>query len=432
MNQSNQASCASTQSAGSCFSGVVPVRVKCNGRECTTYALLDDGSDRTLCSDRLLNVLQVEGEPVSFDVTGINSERVKYEGRSVNLSVSPVDDVNNALYIPNVWSMQQLRIDAESRPRQSELGKWAHLRGITVSDLPPNATVTLLIGTDVPDAHVPLECRRGTTYEPYAVRTVLGWAVRGPRECTNVNHAPKRSVTTSYVKTDTISEQLHRMWSTDFTEAADDIMAHSHDDKRALAMMKDTLSVSQCGRYQIALPWKNDQPKLPASEYMAESRLKGLKRRLQRDNAIHKLYTNAIEDYIDQGHAELAPSSANAEKKWYLPHHAVSNPNKPGKVRVVFDAAAKVGEKSLNSELLQGPDLLNELVGVLMRLRQGQVAISGDIKQMFHQVRVPPEDRDALRFMWWPGGDLSLEPVAYRMCVRVWGEVIPKRRKFRA
>jgi hypothetical protein len=57
-------------------------------------------------------------------------------------------------------------------------------------------------------------------------------------------------------------------------------------------------------------------------------------------------------------------ASARSNITWYLPHHPVFNPNKPGKVRVVFDAAAKFQDMLLN-EHLQSPDLMNDLVGIL-------------------------------------------------------------------
>ena len=75
-----------------------------------------------------------------------------------------------------------------------------------------------------------------------------------------------------------------------------------------------------------------------------------------------------MNEYIVLGHAkELAGEEANEPigKTWWLPHHAVTNPNKPGKVRVVFDAAAKFHGVSLIEALLKGPDLLTTLVGVL-------------------------------------------------------------------
>lgn len=44
-----------------------------------------------------------------------------------------------------------------------------------------------------------------------------------------------------------------------------------------------------------------------------------------------------------------------------------------------------------------------------------------DIDSMFYQVKVPKEDSDLLRLLWWPDGDLSLEPADYRMCVHLFG-----------
>ena len=99
------------------------------------------------------------------------------------------------------------------------------------------------------------------------------------------------------------------------------------------------------------------------------------------------------------------------------------HPAKPGKTRVVFDCSSKYHGTSLNDKLLQGPDFTNSLVGVLIRFRQETVALMSDVEAMFHQVRVKPEDCNALRFLWWPNGDLNSEPRAYMMTVHLFGAV---------
>ena len=88
------------------------------------------------------------------------------------------------------------------------------------------------------------------------------------------------------------------------------------------------------------------------------------------------------------------------EKTWYLPQHPVVNPNKPVKVRRVANAAAKFKGQSLNSNLITGPDLLKNLVGILLRFRENPVAILSDIEGMFMQIATRHEDQSALRFLW--------------------------------
>lgn len=76
----------------------------------------------------------------------------------------------------------------------------------------------------------------------------------------------------------------------------------------------------------------------------------------------------------------------------------MTHPLKPEKVRVVFDCAAQFAHTSLNRQLLQGPDLTNNIVEVLTSFRQEFVGLVAVIQSMFHQVRVEPRDCDALRF----------------------------------
>ena len=55
---------------------------------------------------------------------------------------------------------------------------------------------------------------------------------------------------------------------------------------------------------------------------------------------------------------------------------------------------------SLNKSLLTGLDLLQNLIHVLLRLRQHQFAVSADIEGMFLQVGVPDSDQHSLPFLW--------------------------------
>ena len=106
--------------------------------------------------------------------------------------------------------------------------------------------------------------------------------------------------------------------------------------------------------------------------------------------------------------------------KWYIPHHGVYHPKK-NKIRVVFDCSAKFKGSSLNDHLLSGPDLTNNVIGVLCRFSKYRYAITCDVEKMFHQFVPREEDRDYLRFLWWPDGDVKQEPKEYRMKVHLFG-----------
>ena len=122
-----------------------------------------------------------------------------------------------------------------------------------------------------------------------------------------------------------------------------------------------------------------------------------------------------MEDLLEKGYATSAPPASTSGKTWYLPHYAVVHPAKPGKVHVVFEYRGR----SLNDQLLQGPDLTNPLVRVLTGFGQEPIAIMSDIKAMFHQVRVRSNDCDALRFLRWQKGDLNSQIQEYKMRVHL-------------
>ena len=161
--------------------------------------------------------------------------------------------------------------------------------------------------------------------------------------------------------------------------------------------------------YQLPLLWRDDSCVLPDSKDVALKRLKGLKKRLQRDELLRKAYTEQMDATLNKGYAEKVPDEEiNCNRHhWYIPHHPVVTPKK---TPIVSDCAAIAQNQSLNNHLMKGPDLTNSLIGVLLRFLKGQIAIASDIEAMFYQIKMAPKDRDCLQFFWWPGGELSLDP----------------------
>jgi len=128
-----------------------------------------------------------------------------------------------------------------------------------------------------------------------------------------------------------------------------------------------------------------------------------------------------MNEVLSRGDTEEAPAFAQQEGvKWYIPHHGVYHPKKH-KIRVVFDCSARFRGTSLNDHLLSGPDLTNNLVGVLRRFKKYPYAITCDVEKMFHRFIVRENDRDYLYFLWWPNGDVKKEPKEYGMKVHLFG-----------
>lgn len=327
---------------------------------------------------------------------------------------------NNFIELPLVFSTPKLPVASESVPRQEDVDRWPHLKGVRVAEI--NADVGLLIGHDVPKALEPKEVRESQNGGPYAAKTLLGWAINGPL---GRNGSAKR--TSNFIRADTaLDQQFQRFCNMEFNDSLlDNERAMSLEDKRALNIMESTAVLKE-GHYEIAMPWRYSPLCLPNNRVLAEHRLKLLRRRLAKDPVLFQKYSAFIDNLLDRAYARKVPDNRlyrSGEATWFLPHHPVFHPKKPEKVRVVFDCAAKYKGVSLNDVLLQGPDMTNTLVGVLTRFRQERTAIMADIESMFYQVRVRPDDSDVLRFLWWPGNDLQSRPEEYQMAVHLFGAV---------
>ena len=255
----------------------------------------------------------------------------------------------------------------------------------------------MLIGQDNSAALQPLELRHGSLGEAYGVRTPLGWTVNGPFYSTSHETQGVCNFVSSSMSLTRLENQVEQFWKLENTPSND--IGMSLNDKRALQIWDDTIHVSD-RHYEIDIPFKSDEPNLPNNKAVAERRFAGLRRKLSKNEALQTRYKQEMDKLFERGHAEKTNDPVGTPGlTWYIPHHAVTNINRPYKLRVVYDCAAEYQRTSLNKKVLQGPDLMNKLIGVLLRFREGKYAMMADVEAMFYQVKVSPQHRDALRFL---------------------------------
>lgn len=142
------------------------------------------------------------------------------------------------------------------------------------------------------------------------------------------------------------------------------------------------MSISiEAGHYVINLPFKVKDNIMPNNRQQAQQRLALLARRFEREKNFHEEYVTFMSKIIQDGYSSLVSQDdlmKNDGRIWYLPHHNVYQPRE-NKLGVVFDCAARFKGTSLNERLLQSPNLTNTLVDVLIRFRQEEVVLMGDI-----------------------------------------------------
>ena len=77
--------------------------------------------------------------------------------------------------------------------------------------------------------------------------------------------------------------------------------------------------------------------------------------------------------------------------------------------------------RCINRELFSEPDLINQIAGVLLQFREEQVAVIGDIDEIFQQVKVPDDQYCFFRILRRGDCDANIEIIDYKMTVHVFG-----------
>ncbi|GFU78586.1 integrase catalytic domain-containing protein [Trichonephila clavipes] len=204
--------------------------------------------------------------------------------------------------------------------------------------------------------------------------------------------------------------------SKEITKSEEEIYCEEH--------FVSTYKRDKTGRFIVRLPIKeNAETLLGYSKENAIKRLNGIWEKLNKNNTMGTLYKEFMNEYELLGHMEEIKNETLDKINYYIPHHSVYKPEKTSTpLRVVFDASAKTTSGfSLNSILLNGGIIQQDLFSIVSRFRKHEYAFSADIKKMYRQILVDPNQRDLQRIMWKTSANAPVK--TYKLATVTYGTV---------
>ena len=181
---------------------------------------------------------------------------------------------------------------------------------------------------------------------------------------------------------------------------------YSLKEEAELQLINDGLTYDEKNQiWTVKYPWIKDPSTLPNNYSLAMSRLKALESKLKKRGPEYcAAYHSQINDMLIRNVARiLSAEEINnyCGPVFFLPHTDIAKPESESTpLRIVFDPSHSYKGVCINDYWAKGPDVLNNLIGVLLRFREGYVAMACDIAKMYNSVKMYCKDQQCHRFLW--------------------------------
>lgn len=365
----------------------------------TIRAFIDQGSQETFISSRIINRFDIPTKKSFTKISGLGGTLLENSSKSCQVTLksrkSDFKIATSAIVVSNLNHLMPAFPTA--------ISDFTTLKRLELADpkfFKP-APIDMLIGSDILPSIIKPGLKKNISGNLLAQCTEFGWIVSGKPNCQLI--ASFASWTATY---DPLSEELRKFWeieniSNEKTLSASDIWCEE--------FYKRTVQRRSDGRYVVRLPFKQD---LPSDKYLGSSRSAAMGQYLRMEKTLEKNpdiageYNKVLSEYVTLGHMELTTKFEISEnlhfRSYYLPHHAVVKPDRTStKVRVVFNASKRTDNGvSLNDILYTGPTLQNELTNVVLRWRFFKYVFNGDIQKMYRQIFVHEKDQQFQRILF--------------------------------
>ena len=391
---------------------------------CVIKVGLDCFSSNTFCSERLIKAagLSVYTNPGSLTLGTMSGVSSHNDIKCTDFAIQSMDR-ETTVQLSGVFVWDRIPV----RCNYLDTSKFDHLRDL---DLVTGeiTEVDLLIGQDYSQCLLPLHTFKNDDdlQQPFAILTILGACLNGKsgpplhQIGSNVMNTHVSVLNTTCLNSvpslDSIEHDISRLYNIESPLRND---SWSQDDLRVIRLWENNhLRIGN--KYQLPIPLKEPDEPIPNNYTVVKAICESLAKRLKRKGK-YVAYDTKMKSLISDGYVEIIESDPynNPNKTNYIPHFDVYHPRKT-EPRIVHNAKFKYKGQSLNDRCLQGPNFLSRADSVLTRFRFHKFAFLGDIKAMYFQVIIPPEQRDLLRFLWFDDdGNL----IHLRHCRHIFGGV---------
>ena len=365
------------------------------GKRRKANILLDSGAQVSLIRNSVAKDLRLKGKDADvITITKVGGEEEEIHTKLYKVSLLSLE--NNSVHHITAIGIPSISDNVAS----VDVGKVGEKLGLEGRKLVRgNGPIDILIGINHAKMHT------GETKEAenlVARRSPLGWVVFGATSGyqRRVNKVLHVQLTNPVDMTD--------FWTTEAMGVTTKSCMCNPEKFSPIEIREKKIIEDSCERvgnqWKVSYPWKTDKNLLPNNRSQALKKLEATERRLMKDPASAKEYNKQITEMTELSFARKLSKEEITNHKGpvhYIAHHEVVRPEKKSTpVRIVFNSSASYQGHKLNDYRFKGPDLLNNLFGVVLRFRENEVAISGDISKMYHRVLIPKADQDVHRFLW--------------------------------
>ncbi|CAG9119583.1 unnamed protein product [Plutella xylostella] len=168
-------------------------------------------------------------------------------------------------------------------------------------------------------------------------------------------------------------------------------------------LFASTTSRDSNGKYIVRLPIIPNHERLGDSRQTALKQFMSIERRMSRQPEFRDKYVEFMEEYLRLGHMVISEFDFNSGDEYYvLAHHGVfKRSGDVNKIRVVFNGTIPSSTGvCLNDCLYTGERLQNDITDIITNFRFPLVVFTCDVKMMFRQTYICPEDRRYQLIYW--------------------------------